>query len=44
MTIAAEMDAGDALLFSGKVIHGGGANVTKNERRRGPRFRCNRPT
>ena len=34
MTIAAEMDAGDALLFSGKVIHGGGANVTKNERRR----------
>ncbi|VWD14010.1 phytanoyl-CoA dioxygenase [Burkholderia lata] len=35
MTIAAEMDAGDALLFSGKVIHGGGANVTKNERRRG---------
>lgn len=35
MTIAAEMEAGDALLFSGKVVHGGGANVTKNERRRG---------
>ncbi|WP_434664957.1 phytanoyl-CoA dioxygenase family protein [Paraburkholderia sp. A3BS-1L] len=35
MTIPAEMSAGDALLLSGKVLHGGGANVTSNERRRG---------
>jgi ectoine hydroxylase-related dioxygenase (phytanoyl-CoA dioxygenase family) len=35
MTIPAEMSAGDALLFSGKVLHGGGANVTAHERRRG---------
>ena len=33
-TIPVEMDAGDALLFSAKVIHGGGANRTKSESRR----------
>ena len=32
---AAEMEAGDALLISGKVVHGGGANRTADERRRG---------
>jgi ectoine hydroxylase-related dioxygenase (phytanoyl-CoA dioxygenase family) len=35
MTIAAEMQPGDALLVSGKVIHGGGANQTTDEHRRG---------
>lgn len=35
MTIAAELQPGDALLFSGKVIHGGGANVTQDQFRRG---------
>lgn len=34
-TIAAEMEAGDVCLFSGKVVHGGGANRTQNEKRRG---------
>lgn len=34
-TIPCEMEAGDIALFSGKTIHGGGANVTKNEWRRG---------
>ena len=33
-TVAAEMDPGSALLISGKVVHGGGANVTKDRRRR----------
>ena len=34
MTIAAELNAGDALLMSGKTLHGGGANVTTDVRRR----------
>jgi Phytanoyl-CoA dioxygenase (PhyH) len=34
-TIPAEMKAGDVIFFNGKVSHGGGANVTENERRRG---------
>jgi ectoine hydroxylase-related dioxygenase (phytanoyl-CoA dioxygenase family) len=35
MTIAVEMQPGDALLVGGKVIHGGGANATTDEYRRG---------
>jgi len=35
MTIAAEMKAGDVIFFNGKVSHGGGANVTHSEFRRG---------
>ncbi|WP_067663099.1 phytanoyl-CoA dioxygenase family protein [Nocardia miyunensis] len=35
MTIPAEMKAGDVIFFNGKVVHGGGANVTENEFRRG---------
>jgi hypothetical protein len=34
MTIPVEMQPGDALLLSGKVIHGGGANQTADEFRR----------
>ena len=34
MTIAAELEAGSALLMSGKTIHGGGANTTTNVKRR----------
>jgi hypothetical protein len=34
MTVAVEMKAGDALLFSGKVAYGGGANHTTDEYRR----------
>ncbi len=34
-TIPAEMKAGDVIFFNGKVSHGGGANVTESERRRG---------
>jgi ectoine hydroxylase-related dioxygenase (phytanoyl-CoA dioxygenase family) len=34
MTIAAELKPGSALLISGKTIHGGGANVTPNVKRR----------
>jgi ectoine hydroxylase-related dioxygenase (phytanoyl-CoA dioxygenase family) len=34
MTVAATMRAGSALLFSGKLVHGGGANVTDDFRRR----------
>ena len=33
-SIAAEMKAGSALLISGQVVHGGGANTTKDKRRR----------
>lgn len=33
-TVPAEMEAGDLLLFSGKLIHGGGANCTKDHVRR----------
>ncbi|KAK4182663.1 hypothetical protein QBC35DRAFT_444805 [Podospora australis] len=34
-TVAAEMEVGDACFITGKVVHGGGANVTENETRRG---------
>ncbi|KAH8891133.1 PhyH-domain-containing protein [Thozetella sp. PMI_491] len=34
-TIPAEMNAGDACFITGKVVHGGGANRTKNVTRRG---------
>ncbi|MFC7447153.1 phytanoyl-CoA dioxygenase family protein [Rhodococcus daqingensis] len=37
-TIPAVMNAGDALLFSGKTVHGGGANVTSDQYRRGLAF------
>ncbi|WP_430280124.1 phytanoyl-CoA dioxygenase family protein [Pseudomonas aeruginosa] len=35
MTIPALLKAGDAVLFGGKVVHGGGANVTADYYRRG---------
>lgn len=38
MTIPAEMEAGDVLLINGKVVHGGGANKTQDQRRRGLAF------
>ncbi|MEM8767751.1 MAG: phytanoyl-CoA dioxygenase family protein [Pseudomonadota bacterium] len=34
MTVPAEMSPGDALVYSGKVIHGGGANRTSDQWRR----------
>lgn len=37
-TIACEMDAGDALFINGKVLHGGGANRTRDEKRRAISF------
>jgi ectoine hydroxylase-related dioxygenase (phytanoyl-CoA dioxygenase family) len=37
-TIPATMKAGDAILLSGKTVHGGGANKTKDEQRRGLAF------
>lgn len=40
-TIPAIMDAGDALLFSGKTVHGGGANQTTDEFRRAVAFALN---
>lgn len=33
-SVAAEMEAGSALLISGRVVHGGGANTTADRRRR----------
>lgn len=33
MTIPAEMNAGDVLFISGRVVHGGGANTTDRSRR-----------
>jgi ectoine hydroxylase-related dioxygenase (phytanoyl-CoA dioxygenase family) len=33
-TIAATLAAGDLLVFSGKLLHGGGANVTRDRSRR----------
>lgn len=33
-TCAAELKAGDVLFYSGRVIHGGGANITKDRVRR----------
>ncbi|MCP2279585.1 phytanoyl-CoA dioxygenase family protein [Nocardia amikacinitolerans] len=40
-TIPAVMNAGDALVISGKVVHGGGANKTADEYRRGVAFAFN---
>ncbi|SNY89491.1 Ectoine hydroxylase-related dioxygenase, phytanoyl-CoA dioxygenase (PhyH) family [Nocardia amikacinitolerans] len=40
-TIPAVMNAGDALVISGKVVHGGGANKTTDEYRRGVAFAFN---
>ncbi|KAE8336598.1 hypothetical protein BDV24DRAFT_178484 [Aspergillus arachidicola] len=37
-TVPAEMKPGDALFLSGKTIHGGGANRTASEKRRGVAF------
>ena len=34
MSVPAEMDVGDACFITGKVVHGGGANVTGDETRR----------
>jgi ectoine hydroxylase-related dioxygenase (phytanoyl-CoA dioxygenase family) len=34
MTIPAELKPGSVLFYGGKVIHGGGANVTANVKRR----------
>lgn len=34
MTTAAAMQAGDMLLYNGKVLHGGGANTTQDQPRR----------
>ena len=35
LTIRAEMRAGDSVFMSGKIVHGGGANTTADEYRRG---------
>jgi len=35
MTIPALLNAGDAVLFGGKVVHGGGANISFDDFRRG---------
>lgn len=40
-TIPAVMQAGDALFFSGKTVHGGGANKTTDEYRRALAFALN---
>ena len=40
-TIPAVMQAGDALFFSGKTVHGGGANKTSSEYRRAVAFALN---
>jgi len=40
-TIPAVMSAGDALFFSGKTVHGGGANRTTDEYRRAVSFAFN---
>ncbi|MFJ9420347.1 phytanoyl-CoA dioxygenase family protein [Streptomyces sp. NPDC101227] len=40
-TVPADMNAGDALLFSGKTAHGGGANRTGDEYRRAVAFAVN---
>ena len=37
-TVAAEMEAGDCLFISGKTIHGGGSNRTRDEHRRALAF------
>jgi ectoine hydroxylase-related dioxygenase (phytanoyl-CoA dioxygenase family) len=40
-TVPAVMQAGDALFFSGKTVHGGGANRTEDEYRRAVAFALN---
>ena len=40
-TVPAQMKAGDALFFSGKTAHGGGANRTEDEYRRAVAFAFN---
>ncbi|MBT2263450.1 phytanoyl-CoA dioxygenase family protein [Rhodococcus erythropolis] len=40
-TIPATMEAGDAFFYSGKTVHGGGANVTADQYRRGVAFALN---
>ncbi|MEV0332485.1 phytanoyl-CoA dioxygenase family protein [Nocardia sp. NPDC050717] len=40
-TVPALMRAGDVLVFSGKTVHGGGANVTTDEYRRAVAFALN---
>lgn len=40
-TIPVTMNAGDAFFYTGKVVHGGGANVTADEYRRGLAFAFN---
>lgn len=40
-TVPAVMHAGDALFFSGKTVHGGGANRTEGEYRRAVAFALN---
>ncbi|MEU2042028.1 phytanoyl-CoA dioxygenase family protein [Nocardia niwae] len=40
-TVPATMKAGDALFFSGKTAHGGGANITMDQYRRGLAFAFN---
>ncbi|NEW27129.1 phytanoyl-CoA dioxygenase family protein [Nocardia cyriacigeorgica] len=40
-TVPATMKAGDALFFSGKTAHGGGANITTDQYRRGLAFAFN---
>jgi ectoine hydroxylase-related dioxygenase (phytanoyl-CoA dioxygenase family) len=40
-TIPVVMNAGDALFFSGKTVHGGGANRTEDEYRRAVAFALN---
>jgi ectoine hydroxylase-related dioxygenase (phytanoyl-CoA dioxygenase family) len=40
-TIPAVMKAGDALFYSGKTVHGGGANRTEDQYRRGVAFALN---
>lgn len=37
-TVPVEMTKGSALIFSGKIVHGGGANMTKSEIRRAAFF------
>lgn len=41
MTVAAELEPGDALFFTGKIAHGGGANVTTDQYRRAVAFTFN---
>ena len=41
MTVPATMKAGDVLCIGGKIVHGGGANTTADEYRRGVAFSFN---